>query len=75
MVLLEKKQVCTYAENNYEDCLGPCQTSMMERFCGNSSWLLAGKDLHKKAPSWMFDRVLNTLLKVTITYLILMQNK
>ena len=39
--------------------LGPYQTSMMERFCESSYKRVT---IYAKAPSWMFDRILNMFL-------------
>ena len=41
--------------------LGPCQTFTMEFFCKNSQRLKVVNYIHKKAPTLMFDTVLNTL--------------
>ena len=41
--------------------LGPCQTFTMEFFCKNSQRLKVVNHIHKKAPTLMFDTVLNTL--------------
>ena len=43
-----------------EAYLEPCQRSMMELFCENSSRNSTVNYFHKQAPSYIFDRVLNT---------------
>ena len=49
---------------------GPYQTSTMKLFCENNSWLLSANYFRKKAPSLIFDRVLNTPLlpMISVTY-------
>ena len=48
--------------------LEPCQTSTMELFCENS-WQLKAVIFAKKAPSYIFEWVLNTLLQGSSSFL------
>ena len=51
----------------------PSKTSMMERFCENSSWLFAAHYFHKNAPSQILDWVLKAHL-VSIVLIYTLQN-
>ena len=44
--------------------LGPCETCIIELFCKNSWRVSAISKFFKKAPSKMFDKVVNTLINI-----------